>query len=30
LNRNGRDPQFEEKIVVCDARRFDKLLAIPP
>src|SRR5262245_59144022 len=25
---NGR-PQFEEKIVVCDSRRFDTLLAIP-
>jgi hypothetical protein len=22
-------PQFEEKIVVCDSRRFDTLLAIP-
>jgi anthranilate 1,2-dioxygenase small subunit len=29
LNSNGRDPQLEERTVVCDARRFDTLLAIP-
>jgi 3-phenylpropionate/cinnamic acid dioxygenase small subunit len=29
LNGEGREPQFEEKIVVCDSRRFDTLLAIP-
>jgi anthranilate 1,2-dioxygenase small subunit len=25
----GGTPQFEEKVVVCDSRRFDTLLAIP-
>jgi len=29
LNGAGGQPQFEEKIVVCDSRRFDTLLAIP-
>ena len=29
LNGEGGRPQFEEKIVVCDSRRFDTLLAIP-
>ena len=29
LNGDGGTPQFEEKIVVCDSRRFDTLLAIP-
>ena len=29
LNGEGGKPQFEEKIVVCDSRRFDTLLAIP-
>ena len=29
LSGDGGSPQFEEKIVVCDSRRFDTLLAIP-
>jgi len=29
LRGDGGNPQFEEKIVVCDSRRFDTLLAIP-
>jgi 3-phenylpropionate/cinnamic acid dioxygenase small subunit len=29
LNGDRGVPQFEEKIVVCDSRRFDTLLAIP-
>jgi len=29
LNGSGGQPQFEEKVVVCDSRRFDTLLAIP-
>lgn len=29
LNGDRGAPQFEEKIVVCDSRRFDTLLAIP-
>lgn len=29
LAGDGGRPQFEEKIVVCDSRRFDTLLAIP-
>ena len=29
VNGDGGLPQFEEKIVVCDSRRFDTLLAIP-
>src|SRR5262245_1369427 len=29
LNGDGGKAQFEEKIVVCDSRRFDTLLAIP-
>ena len=29
LNGGGGKPQFEEKIVICDSRRFDTLLAIP-
>ena len=29
LPNDGGNPQFEEKIVVCDSRRFDTLLAIP-
>jgi anthranilate 1,2-dioxygenase small subunit/terephthalate 1,2-dioxygenase oxygenase component beta subunit len=29
LSGEGGGPQFEEKIVVCDSRRFDTLLAIP-
>lgn len=29
LNGDGGKPQFEERIVVCDSRRFDTLLAIP-
>jgi anthranilate 1,2-dioxygenase small subunit/terephthalate 1,2-dioxygenase oxygenase component beta subunit len=29
LKGEGGQPQFEEKIVVCDSRRFDTLLAIP-
>lgn len=29
LSGDGGTPQFEEKIVVCDSRRFDTLLAIP-
>ncbi len=29
LNGSGGKPQFEERIVVCDSRRFDTLLAIP-
>jgi 3-phenylpropionate/cinnamic acid dioxygenase small subunit len=29
LNGDGGKPQFEEKVVVCDSRRFDTLLAIP-
>lgn len=29
LDGDGGKPQFEEKIVVCDSRRFDTLLAIP-
>ena len=29
LDGDGGRPQFEEKIVVCDSRRFDTLLAIP-
>jgi 3-phenylpropionate/cinnamic acid dioxygenase small subunit len=29
LSGAGGKPQFEEKIVVCDSRRFDTLLAIP-
>jgi len=29
LNGEGGRPQFEEKVVVCDSRRFDTLLAIP-
>ena len=29
LQGDGGNPQFEEKIVVCDSRRFDTLLAIP-
>ncbi|HKA44744.1 MAG TPA: aromatic-ring-hydroxylating dioxygenase subunit beta [Burkholderiales bacterium] len=29
LNGDGGAAQFEEKIVVCDSRRFDTLLAIP-
>ena len=29
LNGEGGRPQFEEKIVVCDSRQFDTLLAIP-
>jgi len=29
LNGDGGEPQFEEKVVVCDSRRFDTLLAIP-
>ena len=29
LNGEGGKPQFEEKLVVCDSRRFDTLLAIP-
>ena len=29
LNGEGGKPQFEERVVVCDSRRFDTLLAIP-
>jgi anthranilate 1,2-dioxygenase small subunit len=29
LNGDGGRAQFEEKLVVCDSRRFDTLLAIP-
>jgi len=29
LDGSGGNPLFEEKIVVCDSRRFDTLLAIP-
>ena len=29
LNGERGEPQFEERIVVCDSRRFDTLLAIP-
>ena len=29
LNGSGGKPQFEEKVVICDSRRFDTLLAIP-
>ena len=29
LDGDGGQPQFEERIVVCDSRRFDTLLAIP-
>jgi 3-phenylpropionate/cinnamic acid dioxygenase small subunit len=29
LAGDGGQPQFEERIVVCDSRRFDTLLAIP-
>jgi len=29
INLNGAAPVFEEKIVVCDSRRIDTLLAIP-
>ena len=31
IRMDGRDgqPQFEERVVVCDSRRFDTLLAIP-
>jgi anthranilate 1,2-dioxygenase small subunit len=29
LNGSGGKAQFEERIVVCDSRRFDTLLAIP-
>ena len=29
LNGKGGQPQFEEKVAVCDSRRFDTLLAIP-
>jgi 3-phenylpropionate/cinnamic acid dioxygenase small subunit len=29
LQSDAGTPQFEEKIVVCDSRRFDTLLAIP-
>jgi len=29
LNGSGGKPQFEDKVVVCDSRRFDTLLAIP-
>ena len=29
LNGDGGKPQFEERIVACDSRRFDTLLAIP-
>lgn len=29
LSGDGGKPQFEERIVVCDSRRFDTLLAIP-
>ncbi|MGH7014248.1 MAG: aromatic-ring-hydroxylating dioxygenase subunit beta [Stellaceae bacterium] len=29
INLNGAMPVFEEKIVVCDSRRIDTLLAIP-
>ena len=29
LTGEGGRPQFEEKVVVCDSRRFDTLLAIP-
>jgi 3-phenylpropionate/cinnamic acid dioxygenase small subunit len=29
LDGDSGKPQFEEKIVVCDSRRFDTLLAIP-
>ncbi|MBI3917592.1 MAG: aromatic-ring-hydroxylating dioxygenase subunit beta [Betaproteobacteria bacterium] len=29
LDGSGGKPQFEEKVVICDSRRFDTLLAIP-
>ncbi|HEV8095115.1 MAG TPA: aromatic-ring-hydroxylating dioxygenase subunit beta [Burkholderiales bacterium] len=29
LEGEGGEPQYEERVVVCDSRRFDTLLAIP-